>query len=287
VRVRSIVLLGAAVVFTMLLPAGGAGGAGAAAAVAARPDLSGVVLRVGVASPTSTASQDIRLASKAFERTPYRIEWAAFPTSTGVLEALNAGALDLAVDIQSTAPLFAQANAKTPWTRKTAPFRVIAAALPPVEGGVGIYVRTGTGIDSVKDLRGKKVVYSKGSSAHYYWVVTAKEKRLRPGTVEEVNLATAEARPALLSGAVDAMVTVRRSLLADISAGRVAPLADADVEVPEYKLTVARTAALDDTRTARAVGDFLTRLAKSKRWLAKNPEAAVVVDRRFDADITG
>ncbi|MBM3692271.1 MAG: hypothetical protein FJW77_03085 [Actinobacteria bacterium] len=161
----------------MLLPAGGAE---AAATGAARPDLSRVVLRVGVASPTSTATQDIRLASKAFERTPYRIEWAAFPTSTGVLEALNADALDLAVDIQSTAPLFAQANAKTPWTRKTAPFRAIAAALPPVEGGVGIYVQTGTGIDSVKDLRGKKVAYSKGSSAHYYWVVTAKEKRLRP-----------------------------------------------------------------------------------------------------------
>ncbi len=254
-----------------------AAGAGAAALRTKGPDLSGVTLRVGVASPTSTASQDIRLASKAFDRTPYRIEWAAFPTSTGVLEALNAGALDLAVDIQSTAPLFAQANARTPWTRATAPFRIIAAALPPAEGGVGIYVRTDSGIDTVKELRGRKVAYAKGSSAHYYWVVTAKEKRIRPGTVEEVNLATAEARPALVSGAVDAMVTVRRSVLSEITAGRVTPLTDADLEVPEYKLTVARTGALEDRRTSRAIGDYLARLARSKRWLAKNADAAAAI----------
>jgi sulfonate transport system substrate-binding protein len=263
-----------AVVLTLAL---GTGTGGAVTHGTMGSGLTGVTLQVGVASPTSTASQDIRLASGAFERTPYTIEWASFPTSTGVLEALNAGALDLAVDIQSTAPLFAQANAGTPWTRKSAPFRLVAAALPPAEGGVGIYVRTDSGIDSVKDLRSRKVAYTKGSSAHYYWVVTAEAKRVRPGTVEEVNLATAEARPALLSGAVDAMVTVRRNLLSDITSGKVRPLADADLEVPEYKVTVARADALDDGPTTRAVGDFLRRLARSKRWLSRNPQAAAAI----------
>jgi sulfonate transport system substrate-binding protein len=115
-------------------------------------------------SATSSASQDVRLASGAFTKTPYGLEWATFPTSTGALEALNADALDLAVDIQATAPLFAQANAKTPWTRRNAPIRLIAAAEPP-PGGLGIFVRTGSGIRSMADLKGRKVAYSRGSNS--------------------------------------------------------------------------------------------------------------------------
>lgn len=121
-------------------------------------------------------------------------------------------------------------------------------------------------------------------------------------------------------------------------------LADGRPDVPVYTLTVARTDALRDRKTSAAIGEFLARLAKSKRWLPKHqaeaaaiyvsaarmtpenaaaavvelpvqqrvidravvddlqdqmtvffaagvvnadPKVAVVVDRRFDADITG
>lgn len=262
---------------TIVAAVGPVTGAQAAVPRAKGPDLSDVTLRVAVTSPTSSASQDIRLASKAFEGTPYTIQWSTFTTSTAALEALNAGAVDLAVDIQSTTPLSAQASAKTPWTKKTAPFRLVAAALPPPAGGNGVYVRTDGSVSSVKDLKGKKVAYTRGSGAQYYWVVTAKENKLKPGAVEEVQLATVDGRAALLSGGVDAMVTVRRVLLGDISSGKVEPLADADLEVPEYKVTVARTAALDDKKTAAAIGDYLARLAKSKRWLPKHTKEAEAI----------
>lgn len=255
-------------------------GSGSVAHAATRPargpDLSGVTLTVGVVSATSSASQDVRLASGAFTKTPYGLEWATFPTSTGALEALNADALDLAVDIQATAPLFAQANAKTPWTRRNAPIRLIAAAEPP-PGGLGIFVRTGSGIRSMADLKGRKVAYSRGSNSQYYWAVAAEQARLRGGSIEEVQLATAEARPAFLSGAVDALVTDRRIMLNDLSTGKVEALADGDPDVPVYTLTVANTDALRDRRKSAAVGEFLARLATSKRWLPKHQAEAAAI----------
>ena len=122
-------------------------------------DLSDVTLRVGYSAVRDNSTQDIRLASGAFEKTPYEIKWAVFNGSTQSLEALNAGAIDLIPDGMALNIILAQAGAKTPWTRETAPFTLISASEAPPESGAAIAVRSDSGIKNVKDLNGKKVTY--------------------------------------------------------------------------------------------------------------------------------
>jgi sulfonate transport system substrate-binding protein len=250
-----------------------------------KPDLSGVTLRVGIAIVRDTSTQDIRIASGAFDHTPYQIKWATFPTGTGALEALNAGAIDMAIDLQAPSSIFAQAGAKEPWTRATAPFKIVGAALPPPAGGPVIGVRADAGIRKVADLKGKKVAYSKGTTSHLYWLVAARKAKLEKGDVETVELPVAEARAAFLSGAVDAVVSGNRTFQPMVRDGQAEVIARSNGVVPEYRVTTARTAFLGDRKQAVAVGDLLERLARSKRWLTRHKaEGAAIYQRVANVD---
>lgn len=252
-----------------------------------KPDLSGTKLRVGVVLARDTSTQEIRLASGAFDNTPYEIKWATFPTGSAALEGVNAGALDMTVELQAPSPIVAQSGAKTPWTRATAPFKIVAAALPPAAGGPAIGVHPDSGIRKVADLKGKKVAYARGTTAHIYWLIAMREAKLKQGDVQAVELPVAEARAAYLSGAVDGLVTVNRTFLPMVRDGQAEVLARSNGIVPEYRVTTARTAFLDDKTQRAVVGDFVERVARSKHWLAKHKaEAAAVYERVAKVDPT-
>jgi len=154
-----------------------------------RPDLSGITLRVGYGLVRDSSTQDIRLASGAFDHTPYAIKWASFPSSTATLEALNAGAIDVTPDTQATAVIVAQAGAKTPWTRSSAPLKIVGASVPPTDAGVVIGVHTGSGIKKIADLKGKKVTYVPGGPSQLYWSIAAKE--IFPNTTSHLSVLAA------------------------------------------------------------------------------------------------
>lgn len=251
------------------------------------PDLSGVTLRVGYGAVRDTSVQDIRLASGAFENTPYTIKWASFPSSTATLEALNAGAIDVTPDTLATAAIIAQAGAKEPWTRATAPFKAVAASVAPPAAGAVIAVRPGSGIRKVKDLAGKKVSYVKGGISQLYWTIAARDAKLKKGDVQTVELAAAEGRAAFLSGAVDALVGVNRTFLPLVTSGQAEVIARSNGAAPEYRLSVARSDFLDDKAQAAAVKDFVGRLARSKRWVTTHEkEAAAIYERAARVDPT-
>lgn len=251
------------------------------------PDLSGVTLRVGYGSVRDTSTQDIRLASGAFENTPYAIKWASFPSSTATLEALNAGAIDVTPDALATAAIVAQAGAKTPWTRTTAPFKAVAASVAPPAAGAVIAVRPGSGIRKVKDLAGKKVSYVKGGISQLYWTIAARDAKLEKGDVQTVELPVAEGRAAFLSGAVDALIGVNRTFLPLVTTGQAEVIARSNGAAPEYRLSLARTDFLKERAQAAAVEDFVRRLARSKRWVTTHEkEAAAIYERAARVDPT-
>ena len=100
-----------------------------------------MTLKVGYGVVRDTSTQDVRLASGAFENTPYEIKWVPF--QTGSLEALIAGAVDLVPDTMVLNAVLAQGGAKTPWTCSTAPFSIIGASVAPPEAGAVIGVHPG------------------------------------------------------------------------------------------------------------------------------------------------
>jgi sulfonate transport system substrate-binding protein len=238
-------------------------------------DLSGVTIKVGYGVVRDTSTHDVRMASGAFDNTPYEIKWVAF--QTGSLEALAAGAVDLVADTMVLNAVLAQAGAKAPWTRETAPYTLIGASVAPPSAGAVIGVHPGSGIKKVADLKGKKVAYVRGGVSQLWWEIAARDARIKDGDVEKVELPVAESRAAFLSGAVDALVGQHRTFIPLESSGDAVVIAKSNGAAPEYRITAVRNGYLDDKKQAAAVADFYERLKRSKQWLTKHTKEGEAV----------
>ncbi len=73
-------------------------------------------------------------------------------------------------------------------------------------GGDGIIVPKGSAIQSIKELKGKKIAVSKGSSSWGLLLRALQSEGLSASDVEQINLQPDEAQPAFQSGKVDAWV---------------------------------------------------------------------------------
>jgi sulfonate transport system substrate-binding protein len=126
----------------------------------------------------------------------YSVTWIEFPGGPQLLEALNVGSIDLG-HAGEAPPIFAQA-AGTPL--------VYLAHEPASPKGEGILVPQNSPIQSVKELKGKKVVLNKGSNVHYLLIKALEQAGLKYGDVQTVFLPPADARVAFERGSVDAWV---------------------------------------------------------------------------------
>src|SRR6516162_6344584 len=89
-----------------------------------------------------------------------KIDWVLFPAGPQLLEAMNAGAIDLGHTGEAP-PIFAQA-ANNPF--------VYIGNQRPNPSGEAILVADNSPIKSVADLKGKKIALNKGSNVHYLLV---------------------------------------------------------------------------------------------------------------------
>lgn len=120
------------------------------------------------------------------------VKWVEFQFGPPLLEALGAGAVDFGVT-GDTPPILAQsAGAQL----------VYAASSPAVQNA--ILVPKGSPIQSVRDLKGKKVAFGKGSSSHNFTVQALAKAGLAYGDIEPAFLAPADAIAAFSTGSVDA-----------------------------------------------------------------------------------
>jgi sulfonate transport system substrate-binding protein len=126
----------------------------------------------------------------------YRVVWTEFPSGPPLLEALNVGAIDFG-NTGEAPPIFAQAAG--------APIQYVAYE-PPAPKGEAILVPKDSKLNSVADLRGKKVALNKGSNVHYLLVKALEQAGVKYSEIEPVFLAPADARAAFERGAVDAWV---------------------------------------------------------------------------------
>lgn len=124
------------------------------------------------------------------------VEWNEFAAGPQMLEALNVGSIDFAYTGE-TPPVFAQAAG--------APLAYVA--YEPLGGAAeAILVRKDSPIQSVADLKGKRVALNKGSNVHYLLVKALEEAGLSYTDVQTVFLPPGDARPAFEQGGVDAWV---------------------------------------------------------------------------------
>lgn len=124
------------------------------------------------------------------------MQWKEFPAGPPLLEALNAGAIDIG-PVGESPPIFAQAAGAD---------LIYAAAIAPNPKGSGVLVLQDSPIQRVVDLKGKKVAFAKGSSANYLIVQLLEKAGLKFSNIQPVYLAPADARAAFARGNVDAWV---------------------------------------------------------------------------------
>jgi sulfonate transport system substrate-binding protein len=124
----------------------------------------------------------------------YRVEWPEFAAGPQQLEALNAGALDIASTAESP-PIFSQAAGAS---------LVYLAANSSDGRAVSLLVPKNSPIQSVKDLKGKKVAFQKASIGHYLIVRALEKAGLKLSDIESVGLAPPDANVAFSQGKIDA-----------------------------------------------------------------------------------
>jgi len=120
------------------------------------------------------------------------VKWVEFQFGPPMLEALGAGAIDLG-SVGDTPPIFAQAGGSN---------LVYAAATPSSPHAV--LVPHNSPLKTVADLKGKKVAFGRGSSAHNVIIKALATVGLTLRDIEPVYLAPADATAAFNGGNIDA-----------------------------------------------------------------------------------
>lgn len=134
------------------------------------------------------------LLAPVFDPLGYTVTWTEFQAGPPLLEALNAGALDFGTT-GAPPPIFAQAAGAD---------LIYAAATTPSPLEEGILVPQDSAIQTVADLKGKKVAVAKGSSANAFLAYALESAGLAWGEVEATYLLPADAKAAFDGGSVDA-----------------------------------------------------------------------------------
>jgi len=144
------------------------------------------------------------------------VEWTEFPGGPQLLEALSAGAIDFGTTGDAP-PIFAQAARDA---------LVYVAVEPAAPTGEAILVPKDSPLQSLGDLKGKKVALNKGSNVHFLLVQALAKAGLSPKDITPVYLTPADARAAFERGNVDAWAIWDPFLAAAQAATQARTLAD-------------------------------------------------------------
>ncbi len=122
------------------------------------------------------------------------VKWVEFTFGPPMMEAMNVGSIDFGT-VGNTPPVFAQA----------ARARVVYIAAQPTTGAnQALLLPEGSTLQSLADLRGKRLAYARGSSAHDLAITAVESAGVAWSDIQRVELPPADAGAAFARGNVDA-----------------------------------------------------------------------------------
>jgi sulfonate transport system substrate-binding protein len=130
---------------------------------------------------------------KHFTPQGIEVKWVEFSSGPPMMEAMNVGSVDYGA-VGDSPPVFAQAAGAA----------IVYAAGQPITNGQGILVPKDSPIRSIADLKGKRVGFTKGSSAHNVVVQTLEKAGLTYADITPVYLTPPDAGPAFANGSIEA-----------------------------------------------------------------------------------
>jgi sulfonate transport system substrate-binding protein len=233
-------------------------GSAALLAGAAAPLTADTVLRVG---DQKGGSRAVMKAAGTLADVPYTIEWKQFGAAAPLMEALNAEAIDIGAASDSPTTFALAAGVRG---------RVIGATRGS-GAGTSIIVLPNSPIQTMADLRGKKIGTNRGSVGHALVLAVAEKLQWGSEDIRIANLMPADAKAALASGAIDAWSSwntyIAEARLVDgarVVASGAGLLSGQNFQTATLTAIAARPAALTD---------YLRRQSIAWRWAAANPDA--------------
>jgi sulfonate transport system substrate-binding protein len=228
-------------------------------------DLSGVTLRIG---ETGWKTQQLLLENAGLADTPYQTEYSLFQGGNLQLEALGAGALDLA-SASEIPPIFA-AQSGGPGSLN------IVAVREGTTLQQEVVVPEGSAITDVAGLKGKKVAYVQNTTAHYFLLKALQQAGLTWADIEPVPLSTSDGLAALLANKVDALASYGNAIIAGHANGATTVVNAKDILSGNYVYVTVPATVADPAKKA-AIADFFSRLQKGYNWARANPDAWAAV----------
>ncbi|MFF2557442.1 ABC transporter substrate-binding protein [Nocardia sp. NPDC058058] len=233
-------------------------------------DLSQVTLHIG--DQKGLGLQALLEVSGQAKDLPYKLEYSTFTAGPPILEAINAGSVDLG-GVGNAPPVFAAA-AKSQ-------IKIVGSYSSGL-AGQAILVPKDSTLKDPKDLRGKKIAVTKGSSSHYHLLTVLAKNGLTFGDIEPQYLQPADALAALSTGRVDAWAVWDPYVAqAEKDGNRVLVTGEGFVRGDSF--FVAGTKALANKASSAALRDLLTRLQRAHAWVKENPDAWA----KQSAELTG
>ena len=233
---------------------------GAGLALAALPRARAAESGVLRAGDQKGGMMSVMKAAGVLDDLPFKIEWSQFPAAAPVLEALNAGAVDLsyAGDAPTTFSLAAGLTGR------------IVSIIRTTGVGTAVMVKPDSPIKSAADLKGRTVAANRGSIAHHLLLAIAEQQGWPAGTIKMANLLPAEAKSALSAGAVDAWCSWGVYLAQAKLANEVRVVADGSHGVLQNLSYVTATDSAIADRHPMLL-EFCRRLATARRWSQAHP----------------
>lgn len=209
----------------------------------------------------------------ALEKQHFKVKWVEFTAGPQLLEGLNVGSVSLG-EVGEAPPIFAQAaNANL----------VYVANQPAMPTAEALIVQKDSPIQSIKDLKGKRVVLNKGSNVHYLLLKLLEANNLKLDDIQVVYLPPADARAAFEKGAVDAWVIWDPFFAAAEQQIGARVIANGENLVKNYQFYMAdRKFAEQNPEVVKAV---INELNVAADWMTKNQdEAAKILEKPTGLD---
>lgn len=197
--------------------------------------------------------------AKALTNAGAAVTWTEFPAGAPMLEALNAGSIDFGYTGEAP-PIFAQAAG--------APLLYVAYD-PWGSKAEAIVVPKNSPIQTVADLKGKKVAVAKGSNTNYLLVSALEKAGLKFSDIEPAYLPPSDARAAFEGGKVDAWSIWDPFLAVAESAAGARIITDATGLAPNRGYYLAAKSFVD--RHPEQLQVVLEQVKTVSDWAANNP----------------
>lgn len=234
-------------------------------------------------TPILTIAKEKGNLAKALKKKGYKVSWHYFNSTSDMVDATgNENGIDFGGG-GATANIFAQASNKN---------IVKVAAQTGAHHGSAIITKKNSGIKSIKDLKGKKVALTKGTTQQYLLVEALKKAGLSYSDIKPVYMNASDALAAYKKGnqfdawaiwdplTAQAQKSVRTKVLADNESvfGK-----NTDQQFAAYFFT--SETFLKNNRSAVKI--IISELKKSATWYKENPKAAAkLLSKAYNTDFT-